>query len=344
MCAYNAQSYLKESVTSVLEQSYQDLELIIVDDGSSDDTYRIAMALSQADHRIRLIRHETNLGLTMARNRTLSESRGLYFAIADADDIHLRERLTEQVALLNSVSNVGVVGSQVSFFGNPAGQPPRQTIFETDHEIKFAMLFHPAFWNTTTVYRTELVRELGGYRSNFDRGAEDYDLWCRLSSRTMFANISRPLVKVRLHPASITSGNDDCLNNILEISRHALYDYLGIPVLLTERRALHEVLNQQSLNAESHSVALPFLSRLVEILERRTESSQVQQFLSRLANCVWIQAEYEVYRNPTASDEYFALAKRMRFAPNFARKGRLAIRRFYRHFRSRRTDVVRRKD
>jgi glycosyltransferase involved in cell wall biosynthesis len=344
MCAYNAQAYLEESVTSVLEQSYQDLELIIVDDGSTDDTYRVALALSKADHRIRLIRHETNRGLATARNRTLAESRGQYFAVADADDIHLKERLAEQVALLNSESRVGVVGSQVSFFGNPTGQPPRQAVLASDQEIKFAMLFHPAFWNTTTVYRTELVRELGGYRTCFDRGAEDYDLWCRLSSRTMFANVTKPLVRVRLHPASITSGNDDCLSNILEISRYALGDYLGIPVLLPVRRAFHELLNQQSMNAASHRIALPFLRQLLKILESRTESPPVKHFLARLANAVWIQAEYEVYRNPTASDEYFELAKRMRFVPDFARRGRLAIRRFYRHFRNPRADLVRQED
>lgn len=336
MCAFNAQDYLAESIESILQQTYGQFELIIVDDGSTDDTCSVALSLAAIDSRIRVVRHETNSGLAAARNRTLSECKGQYFAIADADDIHLPERLAEQIRVLESEPEVGVVGSAVSFFGHPTGQPPRQTLHEKDDRIRFAMLFQPALWNTTTVYRVGLVRGAGGYRSCFDRGAEDYDLWCRLRSRTKFANVSRSLVKVRLHERSITAGNDDCLNNILEISRNVLSEFLGISVAFSQRKALHEVLNHQSLTAESHQISLPFLQQLVSVLQQREQFPEVSQFLFSLGQAVWIQAQYEVYRDSAVSDRYYDLAKELSFVPRVSQRGLFEIRRVYRHFRRRR--------
>src|SRR5688572_5358734 len=106
---YNGQQYIHEAVSSIQNQSFQDFEFLIVDDGSTDDTPAILQEFARRDDRIRLY-HQENSGLISSLNRMCRVARGLYIARMDADDISLPNRLRRQIDYLDSHSDVGIVG------------------------------------------------------------------------------------------------------------------------------------------------------------------------------------------------------------------------------------------
>jgi glycosyltransferase involved in cell wall biosynthesis len=108
MAVYNAAQFLREAIASVLSQTYTDFELIVVDDASTDDSS--AILRSYNDPRIRIIRHQTNLGASLSRNDALAAARGELIAIMDADDVCAPTRIERQVEFLQAHPAVGLVG------------------------------------------------------------------------------------------------------------------------------------------------------------------------------------------------------------------------------------------
>lgn len=312
MCAFNAQAFIEAAIDSVLAQTFKNFELIVVDDGSSDGTAEIAKRKASEDKRIRVVSHNKNYGLIEARNRSIAESSADIVAVADADDLLYPCRLQRQFDLLTTRSEVGVVGSAVEFFSSQKVKLPYQKLVTDDSQIRFAMRLHPAFWNTTTMYVRELFDHAGNYRQGFERGAEDYDLWCRLLSITRFANIPEPLVRVRLHDSSITSANEDCLNNILRISAGALAEYLNMAVPFSLRKAVHCFLMHEGMALHEYRDAIDLL-RSIEENVRASESAPIRKcFFRQLAAACIVHSQYNVYRDPLLSDQLYSIAKRLR--------------------------------
>ena len=172
--------FVGPALDSLLSQACADFELIVVDDGSTDETAAILHAYAKRDARIRFLRNETNRGLIFTRNRALQESRGRYVAIADADDLFHPQRFEKQLQFLRDHPACGVVGSGVEILNHDVRKTPELAIYTEDRDIRFFMRLLPVLWNTTTCYRRDLLLEAGGYREGFEAGAEDYDLRARL--------------------------------------------------------------------------------------------------------------------------------------------------------------------
>ncbi len=194
--------WLGEAIASVQDQTLADFELIIVDDGSTDETPRIIEAMRRSDPRIRAVR-QGRLGLAPALNRGLSESRGRLIARLDADDRAHPERLERQRRYLDDHPEIGLLGTwadRIDEAGSSRGalQPP------TGPEQLAPLLAHMnPFLHSSIMLRDTVLRKVGVYRPAFE-GAEDYDLCLRVSEVAKIANLPEYLLQYRLHSASVT--------------------------------------------------------------------------------------------------------------------------------------------
>lgn len=199
---YNGEKYVREAVESVLDQTFPDFELIIIDDGSTDATSEILDRFS--DSRIARLRNEKNFGLVGSLNKGLGESRGEFIARMDADDVSLPERFEKQVAYLVAHPEIGVLGTAILQTDNRGQGIAAVVLPETHEAILREMLSGLAVAHPTVMARRQVVLAAGGYNPNFG-DAEDTELWSRLIFRTRFANLSQVLHRHRLHNQSVTS-------------------------------------------------------------------------------------------------------------------------------------------
>ncbi len=201
MPVYNGEPYLQEAIDSVLRQTFGDLELLVIDDGSTDGSKEIVRSYS--DPRLRFIALDQNRGLPFVRNIGLTESGGEYIAWADCDDINAPERVALQVAYMDSHPELGACGSYVLRFGGP--RPGIKTVHTEHDPIRAGLLFRSEIMNPSAMIRSRVVRENDlKYRAVMTH-AEDYDFWQRLCVRAKLGNIPRVLVRYRLRPDSALS-------------------------------------------------------------------------------------------------------------------------------------------
>lgn len=201
MPVYNGERYLPEAVESVLHQTFDDFEFIIVDDCSTDDTK--AILESYRDSRIVHIRNRENLGLTRSLNLALDAARGEYIARMDADDFSLSSRFARQVEFLDANPQVGVVGSavrEIGVDGNVCGvlRYPVHHFY-----LVWCLTFYNPLVHPSTIMRSSIVKEVGGYNREMIC-AQDYDLWWKMSRVSCLANLQDVLLLLRRHQDSIT--------------------------------------------------------------------------------------------------------------------------------------------
>lgn len=201
MPAYNAAEYIAEAITSVLDQTFTDFELLIVNDGSTDDTVEVIRSFE--DERIVLV-NRPNGGVSEALNTGLRHARAGYIARFDADDICHPERLEIQYGYVRSDPRYHILGSAadyVDMHGNYVFtyQPPAHSdehIRSLDHSLC-------PFIHSTVFYRKDVVLSAGGY-NKYALGFEDHLLWRNIAKEGKVFNFSRSLIKVRLNPGSVT--------------------------------------------------------------------------------------------------------------------------------------------
>jgi hypothetical protein len=196
MAARDAAKTIGVAVTSVLCQSSADWELIVVDDGSEDDTVDVVRSVAAGDQRIRVVRNIGH-GRGAARNTALMQARGRYIAICDADDWSRRDRFVTQIDYLDKHPDIGVVGAQVANFG-PWGGPEIVYRCPTDPALARARLRrgHAPVPHQAAMVRRELMRRIGGYDTECVR-AQDLELFLRLEALTEMTNLDDVLVDYR---------------------------------------------------------------------------------------------------------------------------------------------------
>lgn len=201
MPVFNGEAYIEGAINSVLEQSLDDFELIIVNDGSSDHTLDLVNAF--ADKRIKLINRSENSGLAVTRNEGVAAASGQYVAMLDSDDTATPDRLEIQSGFLDHNRDIGVVGSWVNVLDEKGHFTGEVWQLETCAEkMPAALLFHNCLAQSAVMIRRELL-DSAPYRLDFPP-AEDYDLWVRLAKTTRLVNIPRALVNYRCHPAGVS--------------------------------------------------------------------------------------------------------------------------------------------
>jgi GT2 family glycosyltransferase len=198
MAVRDGAPYLPEALQSIQRQTLTNLELIVVDDGSTDRTPDILADFARRDDRIRVVRLQKG-GVSVALNRACAEARGPFLARMDADDVALPDRLALQVAFLESHPDAAVVGGAGIFVDERGRELGVAAYPRTDDEVAEILesgrspVMHPSVTMTSRAFRA-----VAGYRSIVD-GAEDYDLWLRLSSYGRITNIPQPVLHYRIH-------------------------------------------------------------------------------------------------------------------------------------------------
>ena len=199
LAVHDGERYLGAAVASALGQTSSDLELLVVDDASTDRTPEILADV--ADARLRVIRNDERLGLAGSLNRGLDEARGEYIARLDADDVALPRRLEHQLARLRSSPRVGVLGSAVLEIddGNRVGRLHQMPTGAG--AVRWAALFSSPFFHPSVFVDRDLLERNGlRYDTSFEE-SEDYELWSRLLDVADGDNLPDPLVLYRVHAA-----------------------------------------------------------------------------------------------------------------------------------------------
>ncbi len=204
--AFNAELYIQEALESVCNQSYVNIEIIVIDDGSSDKTREIIERFE--DNRIRLISRE-NRGLIATLNEAIEISRGDYIARMDADDICLNERLDTQVKYLRKHHNIGLLFTSIEYIDENGKQIRKKVSAKSRKLEPVELLFGCPVCHPTVMFdMTKLKKSDIQYDEAYCL-AEDFELWTRLVSVTEIGIINEVLFRYRIHPNSITSKNNE---------------------------------------------------------------------------------------------------------------------------------------
>lgn len=201
MPVYNGARYIREAIESILTQTYKGFELIIINDGSTDNSEEII--LSYKDPRIVYLKNQVNSKICVTLNRGLDAAKGEYIARMDCDDIALPERLEKQKRFLDTHKEVGIVGCDVIVFGEHQEDSYNQFL-HSDDDCKAGLLFNSCFAHPAVMFRRSLLEEHHlRYREEY-KGLEDLELWWRLSKLTKFANLNDYLLRYRIHSGQET--------------------------------------------------------------------------------------------------------------------------------------------
>lgn len=234
--AYNVASYIGETLDSLLAQTYTDYEVVIINDGSTDDTeHAIAPYRERFGARL-FYQRQANNGLARARNAGLRAARGRYLALLDADDIWVPEFLEKMLALIESDPTLDLVFPNAWFWGSPNFSGREfQSVFPASEPVTFEkVLRRECYIFGLAMFKRELLEKVGYYDE--DLGAsEDFDLWLRmLRHGCRFGFTREPLVKYRWRAESLSNNSDKLLNNLSKVYHKWLRD----PAITAAQRAL----------------------------------------------------------------------------------------------------------
>ena len=197
LAVHNGEPYLRTAIESVLRQTVTDLELLVVDDASTDATPAVLAEID--DGRLRVLRNDERQGLARSLNRGLDEARGRFVARLDADDVALPARIEEQLRRIRSHPTVAIVGSAVMEFDDAGRLGISHAMPTGSAAIRWATLFSSPFFHPTVLVERRVLEAHGlRYDAEFEE-SEDYELWARLLEVADGDNLPAPLVLYRVH-------------------------------------------------------------------------------------------------------------------------------------------------
>lgn len=204
--AYNSERFIGPAIESILAQTFADLELIVIDDCSKDNTWEVIQAYARRDPRIVALRNEKNLNLANSLNKGIAGARGKYIVRMDHDDISVPTRIEKQVAFLDANPDVGIVGSSMEIIDERGEAIGLRKYNLTDETIRKNIFLYSPFCHPATAIRKDVLEKVG----NYDHGAnpaEDYELYFRIGMCAKFANLDEALLRYRVvKGTSMTTG------------------------------------------------------------------------------------------------------------------------------------------
>lgn len=231
MPIYNAQRYLTQAIESILSQTLENFELILVNDASTDKTLQIIYKFKKKDKRIRLINNKKNLQMAESLNLAIDQAKSDLIARMDQDDIALPNRLEVQYAFMQHHPNVAIVGNDIIIIDEHNKVIGKRTYPTTSDGLKKILFRYSAFAHPTVMFRKYAFQRVKGYDSK-KHPCEDIDLWFRLGREYEFASIPSFLLNYRI---SLVSGSHQNLTKTeiigLKIKIDAIRKYGYKPVL-----------------------------------------------------------------------------------------------------------------
>jgi glycosyltransferase involved in cell wall biosynthesis len=303
MPVYNGGFFLQRILDSLERQTFQDFEILVVDDGSSDETPEIL--LSTKNPKIRIFRKEHE-GLTAALNFGLEHARGNFIARQDADDYPKKERLEKQFFFLKHHPEVIMVGSSYYISDLDLNILSTVRMPANDLKIKWYGIFQNPFAHSSVMFRKDIIHQNGGYST--DRNAlyvEDFELWTRLLRKNYrFENLHKPLIFHSIHPYSISEKKKTEQNEKYHHLVDSSLDFFGVnhgintrireviwllqvgsgqPVLSSEMEQALDCLDKLLVDFANYYHLTPKQEKLVKnYMNNRTAATLVHSTLSQL--------------------------------------------------------------
>ncbi|NNF02070.1 MAG: glycosyltransferase [Bacteroidia bacterium] len=221
---YNGEKYLEDACRSVLNQSFHDFELLIINDGSSDRTSEIINSFS--DPRLRVVNNEQNIGLIKTLNKGIDLAKSDLIARMDADDICRPKRLQLQVDFMNENPDIAISGGLFQAIGTSTSNVVKQPT--NPDVIKSKLLFHTVLAHPTVIYRKEALVKNSLYYDESYKHAEDYELWVRASRRVKISNLNEVLIDYRFHDKQVSAEFNNIQIENLNRCRVKQLDEIGI--------------------------------------------------------------------------------------------------------------------
>jgi glycosyltransferase involved in cell wall biosynthesis len=211
---FNCVQYLERAIESALNQTFKDFEILVIDDGSTDNTHDLVKEYIKRSNQFRYI-YQENKGLAVARNTGLQHACGEFIALLDADDAWYPALLEKEVKLLESDSSLGLVHAnvtKVSETDEPLTVPARNKEFLTGNIFNHLFLREADILCPTALFRKSCCEEVGDFDVNLTRlGCEDRELWLRIAEKYKIAYIDEPLAYYRVRTNSMSRNNDKML-------------------------------------------------------------------------------------------------------------------------------------
>lgn len=251
MPVYNGAEYLREAIGSVFDQTFSDFELLIIDDGSIDDSALILSSIN--DSRVRLFKHSVNQGLIASLNKVLVLANGDYIIRMDCDDISLPERFEQQYRYMECNPEIGVCGSWIKTIGAKKGRILRRP---TRHdEIKASLLFGSYMVHPSVIIRKSVIERHNLLFNDAYPHAEDYEFWVRMSEVTKLANLDKILLLYRIHSHQISIKYQAEQEESVKGIQESLFSSIGLQVSGSQMR-LHRMTCREEAPGSEEEVSL----------------------------------------------------------------------------------------
>lgn len=224
---YNGAEYIAEAIESVLNQTYRDFELIIVEDASTDNSREIIDRYAAIDSRIKVIQNKTNLFVNIACNIGLNVAKGKYYARIDSDDICMPTRLEKQLKFMEANPEISICGAFCKIIDRDGRIIANKTFPTDDESIKSSIWSRTPIQHSCMFARMDKMREVDFYSGKKDP-SEDLELMLRTLNVFKFANLPEYLVKYRIHGDNlIFTKQKEIIRRSVKLRREAIkkYDY-----------------------------------------------------------------------------------------------------------------------
>lgn len=321
---YNSERYLVQCLDSIVNQTLTDMEIICIDDKSTDNSLQILEKYAQKDSRILIIKNEVNLGIVESRNKGLDLAKGEFIAVMDSDDIAELIRFEIQVDFLSKNPNIGVCGSQIQKFGKVKR---KINVPLTSEQVKACLCFNSCIMHPTAMLRADLINK---YNLRYDKNyttSHDYDFWTRCIDCFDIVNLPLVLLKYRVHEKNFSTVKiSDNKEFSLGTAKAQMYKYglatidddEGLSLLFGAKTVdkssypkLKEIYNKLSANAKESNMINGQIFNLY--LKKRISKTLVENF-KKTKEFFYLEKLYE-YNKPRAL--WFTLISPIKTGDNF---------------------------
>jgi glycosyltransferase involved in cell wall biosynthesis len=278
IAVYNRQKFIQAAIESVLNQTYQNFEVIIIDDGSKDGT--VSVIESIADSRIKLFKNESNKGVVYTRNRYLELASGEFIAILDSDDLWFPEKLEKQLHFFASHQDYGICGTTArKEYEN--GKIDIWKYPSSDSDIRSRLLWGSAMVHSSVMLRKKII-DLKNFKYDCTiKQAEDYDFIRQFVSVTKAYNIETVLTRYAVHNNQFTTeAKDEQVNESIKVAYRYFFD-IGIILSEIEKRAFYKLYTYTyQFNIEELIIVEKLFHKIIDLKPDFIKSIKKQWFLA----------------------------------------------------------------
>ena len=203
---FNVQKTVEDTLSSLFSQTYDNFEILAIDDCSTDDTLSILTRLAQIDKRLKVFHNDTNIKLSETLNKGIKLASGEYIVRMDADDIALPDRISKQVVFMEQHPEIGISGGSMEIVNAQLEHIGYRSYYTSDEQIRNHIFMFSPFCHPAVIIRKSVLDQSGLYNKD-SYPAEDYELYFRLGMHSKFGNLKDTLIKYRVIEKSMTTGN-----------------------------------------------------------------------------------------------------------------------------------------